>query len=115
MFGLSGRWCAHSPEIAPSVELAELYPDRWSIESAIGALQVQAQGNGVVLRSKTPDCAEQELWELLCAYYAIRDLIYAANLTEQDLWRISFTSALAAVHFPIGNLGSFSLACFLKI
>ncbi len=115
MFGLSGRWCAHSSEIAPAVELAELYPDRWSIESAIGAFQVQAQGNGVVLRSKTPDCAEQELWELFCAYYAFRDLIYAANLTEQDLWRISFTGALDAAHFPIGNLGSFSLACFLKI
>jgi hypothetical protein len=31
------------------------------------------KGNGVVLRSKTPAAAEQEIWALLCAYRAIRD------------------------------------------
>ena len=36
------------------------------------------KGAGIVLRSKTPDGAEQEIWALLCAYHAIRDLICAA-------------------------------------
>lgn len=73
------------PNKAPAVELAELYHGRWSIETAFGAFKSKLKGNDIVLRSKNPDGAEQELWALLCTYYAIRDLIYcAARLTEQD-------------------------------
>ncbi|MHB8345510.1 MAG: IS4 family transposase [Ferrimicrobium sp.] len=96
------------PKKAPAAELAELYHDRWSIETAIGAFKFKLKGNGVVLRSKNPDGAEQELWALLCAYYAIRDVIHAAAcLTEQDPLRISFVNALDAVRSPIGDPGSF--------
>ena len=97
------------PNKAPAVELAELYHGRWSIETAFGAFKSKLKGNGVVLRSKNPDGAEQELWALLCTYYAIRDLIYcAACLTEQVPSRISFVGALDAVRSPIGDPGSFS-------
>jgi len=61
------------PAAAPARELAELYHERWQIETALGAFKSQLKGNGVVLRSKTPDGAEQERWALLCAYHAIRD------------------------------------------
>jgi len=57
-----------------------------------------------VLRSKTPDGAEQELWALLCAYHAIRGLICAAaELTDQDPLRPSFIAALDAVCGPVGD------------
>jgi len=95
-------------ESAPAAELAELYHARWQIENAFGAFKSQLKGNGVVLRSKTPDGAEQELWALLCAYHAIRELICAAaDLTDQDPLRLSFIAALDAVRGPVGDPAAF--------
>ena len=83
------------PEAAPARELAELYHARWQIETAIGAFKTGMKGAGIVLRSKTPDGAEQEIWALLCAYHAIREIICAAAaLARQDPLRISFANAL---------------------
>jgi DDE family transposase len=96
------------PTAAPARELAELYHDRWQIETALGAFKSQLKGDGVVLRSKTPDGAEQELWALLCAYHAIRDLICAAAaLAEREPLRVSFVNALDAVRAPVGDPGAF--------
>lgn len=96
------------PDTAPAGELAELYHARWQIESAFGAFKSGLKGNGVVLRSKTPDGAEQELWALLCAYHAIRELICAAaDLTDQDPLRLSFIAALDAVRGPVGDPAAF--------
>ena len=97
------------PDTAPAAELAELYHARWQIETAFGAFKSDLKGDGVVLRSKTPEGAEQECWALLCAYHAIRELICAAAvLSDQDPLRISFVNALDAVRSPIGDPGSFS-------
>jgi hypothetical protein len=95
-------------DTAPAGELAELYHARWQIENAFGAFKSQLKGDGVVLRSKTPDGAEQELWALLCAYHAIRELICAAaELTDQDPLRLSFIAALDAVRGPVGDPAAF--------
>ena len=97
-----------SPETAPARELAELYHARWEIETALGAFKTGMKGAGIVLRSKTPDGAEQEIWALLCAYHAIRELICAAAaLTHASPLRISFASALDTVRQPVGNPGAF--------
>lgn len=96
------------PDTAPAAELAELYHARWQIENAFSALKSQLKGDGVVLRSKTPDGAEQELWALLCAYHAIRELICAAaDLTDPDPLRLSFVDALDAVRGPVGDPAAF--------
>ena len=96
------------PDAAPASELARLYHARWEIETAIGAFKTEMKGAGIVLRSKTPDGAEQEIWALLCAYHAIRELICAAAaLARQDPLRISFASALDTVRQPVGNPGAF--------
>lgn len=96
------------PEQAPAGELAQLYHERWAIETAIGALKSGLKGNGVVLRSKTPDGAEQECWALLCAYHAIRDVICAAaSLTERDPLRLSFVNALDAIRGQVGDQAAF--------
>jgi hypothetical protein len=85
-------------QAAPAGELAELYHARWQIENAFGAFKSSSKVDGVVLPSKTPDGAEQELWALLCAYHAIPKLICAAaELTDQDPLRLSFIAALDAV------------------
>jgi len=96
------------PASAPAADLGELYHRRWQIETAIGALTSDLKGDGVVLRSKTPDGVEQECWALLCAYHAVRDSITAAaNLTDRDPLSISFTSALDAVRGPVGDPAAF--------
>ena len=96
------------PETARAAELAELYHARWQIENAFSALKSQLKGDGVVLRSKTPDGAEQELWALLCAYHAIRELMCAAaELAEHDPLRLSFVAALDAVRGPVGDPAAF--------
>lgn len=96
------------PMAAPARELAELYHARWQIETALGAFKSEMKGAGVVLRSKTPDGTEQEIWALLCAYHAIREMICAAAaLARQDPLRISFVSALDTVRGPVGNPGAF--------
>lgn len=96
------------PATAPARELAELYHQRWQIETAIGAFKSQLKGDGVVLRSKTPDGVEQECWALLCAYHAIREAICAAAaLTDDDPLRLSFVNALDAVRGPVGDQAAF--------
>lgn len=96
------------PTEAPARELAELYHARWNIETAIGALKSQLKGDGVVLRSKTPDGAEQECWALLCAYHAIREMLCAAaTLTDHDPLRLSFVHALDAVRGPVADPAAF--------
>jgi hypothetical protein len=97
-----------SPDAAPARELADLYQARWEIETALGAFKTEMRGAGIVLRSKTPDGAEQEIWALLCAYHAIRELICAAAaLARADPLRISFVNALDTVREPVGGLGAF--------
>ena len=66
------------------------------------------KGAGIVLRSKTPDGAEQEIWALLCAYHAIRELICAAAaLARADPLRISFANALDTIRAPVGTPAHF--------
>lgn len=97
-----------SPDAAPARELADLYQARWEIETALGAFKTEMKGAGIVLRSKTPDGAEQEIWALLCAYHAIRELICAAAaLARADPLRISFVNALDTVRQPVGAPGGF--------
>ncbi len=97
------------PDAAPTRELAELYQARWEIETALGSLKARLKGPGVVLRSKTPDGVVQEIWALLCACHAVRELVSAAAaLARQDPLRICFVNALDVVRGPVGNPGSFS-------
>ena len=96
------------PVAAPARELAELYKARWEIETALASLKTQVKGSGVVLRSKTPDGVIQEIWALLCACQAVRDLTAAAAaLARQDPLRICFASALDVVRGPVGQPGPF--------
>ena len=96
------------PAAAPAGELAELYRARWEIETALGSLKTQVKGSGVVLRSKTPDGVIQEIWALLCACHAVRDLTAAAAaLARQDPLRICFVNALDVVRGPVGQPGPF--------
>lgn len=50
------------PNAAPALELAALYQERWEIEGVFDEFKTHLRANSTVLRSKTPDLVQQELW-----------------------------------------------------
>lgn len=86
------------PEQAPALELAALYHERWEIESAFDEFKTHLRANSTVLRSKTPDLVKQELWGLLLAHFAIRQLMaQAAWPRGLDPDRLSFVHAMRVI------------------
>ena len=78
-------------------DLAVLYHERWEIETAYLELKATILG-GRVLRARTPDGIEQEIYALLVTYQALRTAIADAAGTAPgtDPDRASFTIALDA-------------------
>jgi hypothetical protein len=86
------------PHDLPALELAEAYHQRWEEESALDELKTDLRGRGEVLRSKTPDLVEQQMWGLLLAHYAIRGLLLdAADPAGYDPDRMSFVKGVRVV------------------
>ena len=86
------------PEAAPALELAALYHERWEIESVFDEFKTHMRGASTVLRSKTPELVEQELWGLLLAHFAVRQLMEQAAWQQGlDPDRLSFTNALRVI------------------
>jgi hypothetical protein len=80
---------------APGEELAVQYHERWEIEGVFDEFKTHLRANSTVLRSKTPDLVQQELWGLLLAHFAIRQLMaQAAWLRSLNPDRLSFTHAV---------------------
>ncbi len=81
----------------PALDLALLYHERWEIETAYFELKSTVLG-GRVLRARTPDGIEQEIYALLVTYQALRTAIAdaAATVPGTDPDRASFTIALNA-------------------
>jgi hypothetical protein len=86
------------PIEAPALELAALYHERWEIEGVFDEFKTHLRANSTVLRSKTPDLVLQELWGLLLAHFAIRQLMaQAAWPRGLDPDRLSFTHAVRVI------------------
>ena len=86
------------PETAPALELAALYHERWEIESVFDEFKTHMRSTSTVLRSKTPGLVEQELWGLLLAHYAVRQLMERAAWQQGlDPDRLSFVHALRVI------------------
>lgn len=82
----------------PATDLAEAYHQRWEEESTLDELKTDLRGRGEILRSKTPDLVEQQVWGLLLAHYAIRALLLdAADPAGYDPDRMSFIKGLRVV------------------
>lgn len=84
---------------APAEELAALYHERWEVEGVFTELKTRLCGAGhTTLRSKTPSLVEQELWGLLLAHFAIRQLIVHAGLLKSiDPDKLSFMDAVRVI------------------
>lgn len=86
------------PKRAPALELAALYHERWEIEGVFDEFKTHLRANSTVLRSKTPDLVLQELWGLLLAHFAIRQLMaQAAWPRGLDPDALSFTHAVRVI------------------
>ena len=86
------------PADAPALELAALYHERWEIEGVFDEFKTHLRANSTVLRSKTPDLVLQELWGLLLAHFAVRQLMaQAAWPRGLDPDRLSFTHAVRVI------------------
>jgi hypothetical protein len=70
------------PADARAEELAAMYSRRWTADVIFRSLKPHQPGPGIVLRSKSPDMARQEIWAMLCVYQAIRILRYRAAIPQ---------------------------------
>src|SRR5580658_9877220 len=94
-------------ELAPAVELAALYHERWEIETAFDELKTHLRGAHIVLRSKTPDLVRQEFYGLLMAHFAVRGLMHEAALKSgEDPDRLSFLHAIRIVRRKLPVYGA---------
>ncbi|MFI5930514.1 IS4 family transposase [Micromonospora sp. NPDC051543] len=84
-----------NPHAHPSAELIRLYHQRWEIETAYLELKSSILG-GRVLRARTPDGIQQEIYALLSVYQLLRTAMVDATDSQPgtDPDRASFTTAL---------------------
>lgn len=95
------------PDAAPAEDLADLYAQRWEIESVFDEIKTHQQDSRPVLRSRDPDGVAQEIWGILLLHHAIRDLIHiTATGAGIDPDRISFTRALRAARRQVSDHGA---------
>jgi len=94
-------------KLAPAIELAALYHERWEIETAFDELKTHLRGANIVLRSKTPDLVRQEFYGLLMAHFAVRGLMHEAALSaDEDPDRLSFLHAVRVVRRKMAAFGA---------
>ena len=79
----------------PALEIVDLYHRRWEIETAFRELKSTVLG-GRVLRARTPQGVDQEIYALLAGYQALRTAMADATSTDPAAPddRASFTIAL---------------------
>lgn len=97
------------PSEAPAKELAQLYSERWTIETAFEELKTRFKAGTLVLRSKSPDLITQDIYGLLLAHFAVRSMMHDAAL-EDDLVpsRLSFVHSVRVIHRRMPYFVSFS-------
>jgi len=85
------------PRQYPAFSLVRLYHERWEVETCYAELKDTMLG-GRVLRARTPEGVEQELYALLTVYQLLRTVMTDAtdSVPDTDPDRASFTVALQA-------------------
>ncbi|MEH0549173.1 transposase [Streptomyces sp. B21-105] len=97
------------PEAASATDLAALYHERWEIETALDELKTHQRGPAQVLRSRSPDGVEQEVWGHLLVHYAIRSLMHdTADASQLDADRLSFTRSIRPARRQVTAQAAFS-------
>ncbi len=85
-------------------QLALAYRQRWEIENTLDELKTHQRGPRTVLRSKSPELVQQEIWGHLCCHYAIRTLMWdTADHYVTDPDQVSFITALRIMRRSIAQ------------
>ncbi|MGH3709257.1 MAG: IS4 family transposase [Pseudonocardiaceae bacterium] len=96
-------------ELAPALDLAKAYNERWEIELSFNEIETHQTGHSRVLRSKTPELVKQEIWSLLLTHYAIRHVMKdAADTVGTDPDDLSFIRGYRAIRRQVPNQAGFS-------
>ena len=83
------------PDGYPAQELAELYHQRWEVESSYRQIKTFQRGPQQVLRSGSPDLVRQEVWAHLTIHHCLtRIVVRLAAGGNLDPDRISFIKVL---------------------
>jgi Insertion element 4 transposase N-terminal/Transposase DDE domain len=92
------------PDVLSAQQLALAYRQRWEIENTLDELKTHQRGPRVVLRSKSPELVQQEIWGHLCCHYAIRTLMWdTADHHTTDPDQVSFITALRIMRRSIAQ------------
>ena len=95
------------PEVATAQELAQVYHERWEIETTLKEMRTHLRGARVALRSKTPDLVRQEFYGLWLAHFAVRRLMHEAALKKDiDPDELSFKKGLQIVRCKLPHAGA---------
>ena len=79
------------------------------IETALDELKTHQRGPAQVLRSRSPDGVEQEIWGHLLIHYAIRSLMHdTADAAQLDTDRLSFTRSIRLARRQVTAQAAFS-------
>ena len=86
------------PGQLPAVELADLYARRWEHESALGEVKTGLVGAHTVIASQSPAMVAAQVWGVLLAHYAVRELMYrSAERVGLAPDRMGFTHSVRIV------------------
>ena len=97
--------------LAPALELAALYHERWEVEAVFDELKTHLVKSRRVLRSKSPDLVRQEFYGWVLAHYAVRWLMHQAasehRIKQRDLSFIASLHLLRQSQPPSGAFPPF--------
>jgi Transposase DDE domain len=97
------------PQLAPAMELAALYHQRWEVEAVFDELKTHLRQSRRVLRSKTPELVRQEFFGWVLAHYAVRWLLHqGATLDRIPHAELSFKGHVELLRRTQPQSGAFS-------
>jgi hypothetical protein len=96
------------PDEIPAAGLAAAYHQRWEAELMSDELKTHQRGQGMILRSRKPELAGQEIWGLPLTHHGIRHLMReAADQAGLDPDRISLIRTLRVIRRQISGQAAF--------
>jgi hypothetical protein len=96
------------PDVAPALELAALYHQRWEVEAVFDELKTHLLKSRRVLRSKTAELVRQEFYGWVLAHYAVRWLLHqGATRHRMPHAELSFTSHVQLLRREQPRSGAF--------
>ena len=98
------------PAALTAAEMAFACHHRWEHESGLDEIKTHLRTAGGILRSQSPELVEQEMWGILLAHYAIRELMCrAADEAGRDPDQVSFIRTVRLVRRQTGSRRPFPL------